>query len=171
MTVINLIGGPAVGKSTLAHELTAAMSKKGYSVEYISEYAKVLTWKDRVNTLEGHQPYIFEKQADMYFYLDKKVDFVITDSPLILSSFYATKFDNLPKGWFDYVLWKVNKYNNLNYLIHRNHNYSEEGRNQTEDEASVMSDEISLYLDSQGVVYKNLLSTNDNVTKILEAVG
>jgi molybdopterin-guanine dinucleotide biosynthesis protein len=172
MRVINLIGAPGSGKSTLAHDLVAAMSKKGMSVEYVSEYAKILTWKDRMNTLKGHQTYIFEKQADMYFYLEKQVDYIVTDSPLLLSSYYGKKFDNLPECWFDYVFWKVNKYNNINVMMKRNHPYVENGRNQNEDESDVMGDEICQFMDGLGQPYKTLLSDDDkNIDKVLKILN
>ena len=166
MIVINLIGGPGAGKSTLAHDLVSAMSKEGMSVEYISEYAKVLTWKERENTLKGHQPYIFEKQADMYFYLNGKVDYIVTDSPLILSSYYGKKYDNLPDCWFDYVFWKVNNYNNINIMVKRDHPYIENGRNQDESEAETFADEICEYMNSHGQPYEVYMSSNPkNVEK------
>ena len=38
--VINLIGSPGTGKSTLASELFSKMKWQGYDVELVSEYAK-----------------------------------------------------------------------------------------------------------------------------------
>ena len=38
--VINLIGSPGTGKSTLASELFSKMKWKGHDVELVSEYAK-----------------------------------------------------------------------------------------------------------------------------------
>ena len=40
--VINLIGSPGTGKSTLASELFSKMKWKGHDVELVSEYAKEL---------------------------------------------------------------------------------------------------------------------------------
>ena len=42
--VINLIGSPGTGKSTLASELFSKMKWQGYDVELVSEYAKELVW-------------------------------------------------------------------------------------------------------------------------------
>ena len=38
--VINLIGAPGTGKSTVASELFSKMKWSGYDVELVSEYAK-----------------------------------------------------------------------------------------------------------------------------------
>lgn len=44
-TVINLIGSPGTGKSTIAAELFARMKWLGFDVELVSEYAKELVWE------------------------------------------------------------------------------------------------------------------------------
>ena len=45
--VINLIGGPCSGKSTVAAELFARLKKMGIKTELVSEYIK-----DRINLLK-----------------------------------------------------------------------------------------------------------------------
>ena len=55
MKIINLIGEPSAGKSTIAAELFAKMKKAGYNVELVTEYAKVkenlyANWEDIVIT-------------------------------------------------------------------------------------------------------------------------
>lgn len=41
---INIFGGPGVGKSTISSGLFYQMKTRGYKVEFISEYAKDLTY-------------------------------------------------------------------------------------------------------------------------------
>lgn len=43
--VVNLIGSPGTGKSTIASELFAKMKWEGFDVELVSEYAKELVWE------------------------------------------------------------------------------------------------------------------------------
>ena len=84
MKIINLIGEPSAGKSTIAAELFAKMKKAGYNVELVTEYAKDMVWENR-NEMFSHQDYIFAKQNRRLARLNGKVDYVITDAPLILS--------------------------------------------------------------------------------------
>ena len=49
--VINLYGGPGCGKSTVSSGLFYKMKSEGYCVEYVSEYAKDLTYEERYNIL------------------------------------------------------------------------------------------------------------------------
>ena len=45
--IINIFGGPGVGKSTVAADLFVIMKKEGYSVELVTEYAKELTYEKK----------------------------------------------------------------------------------------------------------------------------
>lgn len=90
-TVINLIGAPGTGKSTLASELFALMKWQGYDVEIVSEYAKELVWEERTETFKN-ELYLFAKQHHRMFRLKDKVQYIITDRPLILSLFYNYKY-------------------------------------------------------------------------------
>jgi broad-specificity NMP kinase len=51
--VINLIGGPGCGKSIMAMQLFIKLKILGYSVEYVSEYAKKLTWTKNYDGLNN----------------------------------------------------------------------------------------------------------------------
>ena len=86
--VVNLLGGPGVGKSTLTAAIFAKLKDAGVDCEMASEFAKELVWEQRNETFKD-ELYIFAKQAHRLFRLNGKVDVVITDRPLILTCFYA----------------------------------------------------------------------------------
>ena len=88
--VINLMGAPGTGKSTIASELFSKMKWLGYDVELVSEYAKELVWEERNETFKN-ELYLFAKQHHRMFRLNNKVKYIITDRPLILSIFYNTE--------------------------------------------------------------------------------
>lgn len=91
MKVINLLSGPGAGKSTTAAGLFYQMKLKGINVELITEYAKDMTWEERYNTL-SNQLYIFAKQYSRQLRVKNKVDYIVTDSPLLLSFFARGRY-------------------------------------------------------------------------------
>ena len=146
--VINLIGSPGTGKSTLASELFSKMKWQGYDVELVSEYAKELVWEERTETFKN-ELYLFAKQHHRMFRLNNKVKYIITDRPLILSLFYNEKYGDKSEEFKNIVLHEINKFNNVNIFLNRTKPYVEKGRNQTEEESDefskLMFDIVSKY--------------------------
>jgi len=140
MKVINLFGGPGTGKSTTAADSFAHMKWKNINVELVNEYAKEVTWAERYQILED-QLYIMAKQNHKLWRLKGKVDWVITDSPLILSLVYA-KPDYFPEHYHKFGHELYNHYDNINIFLRREKPYHKIGRNQTEEEARMKDQEI-----------------------------
>jgi len=130
--IINFYGGPGSGKSTSATALFSQLKFMDINCEYVSEYAKDLTWAKRHNELDN-QIYIFGKQYHKMHRL-KEVDIIVTDSPLLLSLIYS-------KGYPFYdelkaLVLKVNKsFDNINIFLNRTKKYNPSGRNQTAEES------------------------------------
>ena len=139
--VINLIGSPGTGKSTIASELFAKMKWLGFDVELVSEYAKELVWEERNETFKN-ELYLFAKQHHRLFRLNGKVKYVITDRPLILSLFYNQKYGDNSQQFRDMVLHEVDKFENINIFLKRTKPYVTKGRNQTEEESDAFSEEM-----------------------------
>lgn len=145
--VINLIGGPGVGKSTLAAKLFSTLKEMGYNCEMALEFAKDKVWEESFKTMDD-QIYIFAKQFHKLWRLRDKVDVIITDSPLIMSIYYMKE----PSVFFDrLVIEQFNKFDNLTYLIDREGDYHREGRLQTEDEAKQIDLELKNLMDRNGI--------------------
>lgn len=129
--VVNLFGGPGVGKSTTMSYLYYKLKCKGIDVEMAPEYAKDLVWEERQRYFD-EQIYIFAKQWHRINRCVGKVEVVICDSPLINSSIYLKEnnpeFDSL-------IMSEFNKFDNFNLLIERQTVYVQNGRNETEEEA------------------------------------
>lgn len=140
-TVINLIGSPGTGKSTIASELFAKMKWLGYDVELVSEYAKELVWEQRHETFKN-ELYIFAKQQHRLFRLQGKVEYIITDRPLLLSIFYNDKYGNKSENFRNMVLEEINKFENIDIFLNRTKPYVSKGRNQTEEESKEFAKEM-----------------------------
>jgi tRNA uridine 5-carbamoylmethylation protein Kti12 len=134
MRVINLGGGPGIGKSTTAAALFCAMKLMGLEVELISEYAKQLVWDKRHNALDD-QLYILAKQNRKLAMLEKQVDYVVTDSPLYLCAHYGS--ENTTEVFKQMVIETYNQYSNVSFCLPRGSKdtYSEVGREQTYEQA------------------------------------
>lgn len=136
-TVINFMGGPGVGKTTLACDMFVFMKRKGCSCEYVSEYAKQLVWANDFNKL-NNQYLVSDKQYRKLKCLQGKVQYIITDSPLFLGLYYnKTNPDNVSNidKTQEMILSRLNEFNNINFLISRQTVYQHEGRLQSQEEA------------------------------------
>jgi thymidylate kinase len=147
--VINIFGAPGVGKSTLASGLFYMMKINGFSVEFVQEYAKECVFEERFKLIQEDQLHIFANQNRKLFRLKDSYDYVIMDSPIILSNTYLQKdsfydiehFKNLVTSTF-------HNYPNINYFINLNEsfNFENEGRVHSFTESKHLENEIKKML-------------------------
>lgn len=163
--VVNLIGGPGVGKSTYAALLFSKLKEMKIDCELCPEFAKQLVWEMRYETFKDEQ-YIFSKQAHAQFRLNGKVDVVITDRPLILTCHYA-KDD---KALCNLCIDRFNQYNNLNYVLERVKDYNPNGRNQSEEEARKIDISIKSILESYEIPYTVLPGVAESVDLMIKDI-
>lgn len=110
MKVINLFGCPGSGKSTTAAMLYFKLSSMGYKVELVSESTLDLIKNDQKIITQDN---IFNVQKKK-FNID--ADYIITDSPLLLSVIYDTRKN---PDFNDKVLYEFLEYDNINVLLNR----------------------------------------------------
>lgn len=158
MTVyINLFGGPGVGKSTRAAELFAEMKKEGESVELVTEVAKDFIWEERSSTMKI-QPYVTIKQYRNLERLKGKVDYVITDAPILLGCVYAEIFaQDLPSSYKDFIvdLHREVLSPSINIILKREFDYDTTGRYQNEDEARDIDERIERWVKNTSIYQKS----------------
>ena len=137
--VVNLFGGPGVGKSTLAAEVFVDLKKRGVQVELIQEYVKAWAWEGKpVGTFD--QLYILAKQLKLETRLYGKVDVVVTDSPLLFSPIYE-RFYGAKTSMSEPAALSVMRaaeehgVTHLHYILPRTVPYDERGRYQNEEQA------------------------------------
>ena len=139
MIVVNIFGGPGAGKSTAAAGLFHLMKNEGFKVELVTEYAKDIVWADRHKELND-QLYITAKQHHRLFLLKDKVDYCITDSPLLLSLVYCRM---MPSSFAPFVMDLFHEYDNVAFILKRTKPHLLFGRSQTEEEARFLDSSIT----------------------------
>ena len=170
--VINIAGGPGTGKTTVAAELFGKLKEKGFEVENVSEFAKELVWEGRKEAFDDRL-YMHGEQNHRLMQMNGKLDYIITDSPLFLTSVYNNYYlkDKFPKSYnkmIDLVTTETFKlYNNKVYLLQRNTGYKVIGRREDEKTAEKIDKDLMKYLDKNNIKYK-ILSIDNAVNEIIK---
>lgn len=174
--IICLYGGPGCGKSTVCAGLFYKLKILGYECEMNREYIKEWAWEDRQVKI-GDQSYFFAKMARRErVYMEQKMDFIITDSPLILTHFYGLKYDPFEQKYNTSLsmlknhhgLCKEYEYKVDHFFLKRAKRYSQSGRYQTEEEANQFDHEIKSMLNSIPIRYTEIQADINCVDKIIE---
>ena len=164
--VINGYGGPGEGKSTACMEITAALKKEGYGAEYVQEYAKELVYDKNMEMLDGsakNQFEILKEQTRRVDRLYDQVDFIVTDSPILLNEIYNKE---LTPEYRDIVGKIQNSYSNFSFFIERDvSNFEEEGRIHNLAESIQKDQEIRDMLLDNDIKYKTY--NHENINEIV----
>lgn len=171
--VVNFFAGPGAGKSTGATYVFSQLKMFGINCEYISEFAKDKTW-ERNNTALSCQEFVFGNQSYKMWQCCDQVDVIVTDSPLLLSTFY--NFNPVLGEDFNKVCYNVfNSYINYNFFIERYKKYNPIGRNQTLEEAKEIDSKIKKALEEHNVSFQSVKGTKEGydfiVYQVLQGLG
>lgn len=161
--VVNCFAGPGAGKTGCAWSIAAELKKLGKVVEYVPEYAKELVWRGNLQMLDGslgHQTALLQEQKSRIDCLIGKVDYVITDSPLLLNASYL----NPQSGTYEKNVVDIfNNYNNFNVFIQRNEkNFEKEGRIHGFEESKKLDGEIKDMLKRNNIYFGTYRHSNIN---------
>jgi len=156
---INIFGGPSASKSTAATYLFSELKSKDFSIELVLEYIKLWTYLKR-NPEGFDHLYIFSKgiyKEDII--LRNKVDYVISDCPLLLTYFYS-QYYKFPG--YEFVVGLALKfeqmYPSLNILLKReNKSYDELGRFHNYEEAQEIDNALKETLDKLHINYEEFV--------------
>lgn len=162
--VINLFGASGVGKSTTAAATFAKFKLSGKHTELVSEYVKCWAWEQRLPG-KFDQVYLFGKQARRESILYGKVDYVITDSPLWLSSFYEQRYVGREiiapavKNFMEYA--RDHNVVHYNFWLKRNKPYDTRGRFESEEGSRENQLLLREFLDKHEVPLIEVPSSDD----------
>jgi hypothetical protein len=173
--IINLYGGPGCGKSSIAAGLLYELKRNHISCDAPYEFPKILAWDENYSAIKD-QLYVVANQHRGIVKSYGKVDYIITDSPILLSLVYKNRYMGneypsiLYNESFDKMVVDIHfKYESVNVLLKRGntlHNNKE--RYQTLDESILLDIEIKNMLNSVGVDYIELSVDENTITEILK---
>lgn len=169
--IINLFGGPGSGKSTIAAGLFYTIKKSHISCELVTEYAKDLVYRDVMPQYIARQEYIFAKQNMRLASVVGKVDYVVTDSPLLLSSIYGLRNHATPEELTKLIVATHNQYICVNIFLNRPNQFQTYGRYHDFDESVSLDLEIKEMLATFEVPYHIVDVNQETVENIIETVG
>ena len=151
MIVINIWGAPSSGKSTVAAGLFFLMKINKTRVELVHEFAKELVLERRENVFTDQNFIFAEQERRLKRLQDHSYDFAITDSPLPLTVLYNEHVKNL---YFNpFVLDNFKSYNNLNYLLKRQHPFEPIGRRHNEEQSLQIETDLKNFLAAYEIEY------------------
>lgn len=165
--VINFFAPPGSGKSTTAAGTFFKMKHLGLNVELVTEFAKDMVWAGRYNEM-ANQSYITAKQFHRMYRLIGQVDWIVTDSPLLLGLIY--KEDNYFLHYDDFLKEQFNAFDNTNILLNRAKPYNPKGRLQSEKESDFMKGNIRNLLIDNKLNYHVLNGDDTAPDKVIKII-
>jgi len=176
--IVNLFGGPGVGKSSIAAGITYKLKKNHINCDQPYEFPKLLAWDENHSAIQD-QLYVLANQHRGIVKSYGKVDYIVLDSPILLSltyrnyykgteypsSLYGESFDKM-------VLDTFNQYDNINIVLDRAdgvHNNDE--RYQNLEESKELDGVIENSLIENNIPFHKIKVDDDTVDNIIELIN
>jgi hypothetical protein len=175
--LINLFGGPGIGKSGIAAGITYKMKKKHIKVNNPYEFPKRLAWDNNIPAISD-QLYVFANQHRGIAECYGKVDYIVIDSPILFSTIYHRYYtkgypaEMYGKVFHDMVIDLHRRYGSINILLERGvtiHNDDERFQNYKQ---SVEIDTLCKnVLDETRTPYHTVKVGDDSVKDIMKIIN
>lgn len=175
--IINLFGGPGIGKSSIAAGLTYKLKRQHITCDNPYEFPKLLAWDENHSAIRD-QLFVLANQHRGIVKSYGKVDYIILDSPILLSLTYKSfyKSNEYPatlygESFDKMVLDIYNRYDNINIVLKRSegkHNNSE--RYQNLEESIELDTVIENSLKNNGLPYHTVNVDGRTVKNILKLI-
>ena len=176
--IINLFGGPGIGKSSIASGLTYKLKKKHITCDNPYEFPKILAWDENHSAIKD-QLYVLANQHRGIVKSFGKVDYIILDSPILLSLVYRSVYKGteypatLYGESFDKMVLDIhNQYDTLNIVLKRTEGgFNEKERYQSLEESKELDFAIEKTLIENKIPYQSVDVNDDTVKNILKILG
>lgn len=177
--IINLFGGPGIGKSSIAAGLTYKLKKKHISCDNPYEFPKLLAWDNNGEAVKD-QLYVLANQHRGITKSWGKVDYIISDSPILLSLIYRNYYgseNSYPQRLYGesfdiMVLDTFNQYDNTNIVLERSEegHHNEKERYQTLNMSKDLDSTIEKTLLKYNIPYHTVKVDDDTLNNILKII-
>ena len=173
MIKINLYGGPGIGKSTVCASVFVELKKLGINCEVVREYAKELCYEGYDMTKlsdDSKRLGILSEQIKREKLLEGNVDYLVTDSPLLLTAFYHNYPYETPQFITDVALRHLGVHCYHFFLERHRAGYQQAGRSHSFEQSLSVDKDMYNYVSSlidQERICKIEGSIEDKTAKIL----
>ena len=168
--VINIVGGSGIGKSTTAALVYGELKMKYINCELVREFVKQWAIEGKKIGPFG-QSIIYGQQLERESSLYNKVDFIVTDSPLIMCPPYQYHYDGHDSIKFplfeDLKSAKKLGVTHLNFLLKRIGPFDPKGRYESEEVAKIIDNKVESFLIYHGIDYIPVSITGDDRVKYI----
>lgn len=177
--IINLFGGPSIGKSSVAGGLFYELKRRHISVDAPYEFPKVLAWDKNYPAIKD-QFYVIANQHRGITRSYGEVDYIIVDSPILLSLIYKGYYDSsdsYPSSFYGdefnkFIVSLHNRYDNLNIVLKRDPTrFEDKGRYQNLGESLEIDKRIVGLLEGNYIRYSQFLTGSEAIKGILNLLN
>lgn len=172
--LINLFGGPGIGKSSIAAGIFYKLKKKHISCNNPYEFPKTLAWDNNIPAIKD-QLYVFANQHRGIAQSYGKVDYIIIDSPILFSKIYHSYYtEGYPAEFYgdsfhQMILELHNKYDNINILLERAEGvHNDDERFQNYEESLLIDDLCKKILEENNIPYHTVKVGKNTVKDIIK---
>ena len=174
--LVNLFGGPGIGKSSITSGVFYELKRNHINCNSPYEFAKKLAWDNNVPAIKD-QLYVLGNQHRGIAECYGKVDYIIVDSPVLLSLVYTTWYGKgypaefYSESFNQMIIDLHNNYDNLNILLERTEGkHNDDERYQNLEESIKIDAHCKKILDDNDVDYYTLRVDETTVDKIIQLI-
>lgn len=170
MIRLNLFGGPSSGKSVLSCLLFAELKLRQQKTELVKEFAKELVYQDydMHNLREEDRIYILAEQMRRESMLHGKIDYLITDSPVLIASYYHNNKHSIE------LAKSLVVEQDFHFFIERDNSlpFEKYGRAHDEEESKKIDQEMKNFLNKEGIKFIEISGNPEQkINQILKILG
>src|SRR5210317_1994617 len=174
--LVNLFGGPGIGKSTIAAGIFYKLKKKHISSNNPYEFPKTLAWDKNYPAIQD-QLYVFANQHRGIAQSYGKVDYIIIDSPILFSTIYHSYYTKgYPAEYYGETFHNIvvdlhKQYDSINILLERSDTIHNDDERFQSYEQSIEIDKLcKKILDDNGFAYHTIKVGKNSVKDILKII-